>query len=85
MMDEWTSDSLTCEDAKRILQGGLIVVPQKHKSANKFVFKSGFFITTNEYPDFGTGRDAQAIKNRLAVFEARSLPKKDIRVSGKTL
>lgn len=26
MMDEWTSDSLSCEDAKRILQGKLVSV-----------------------------------------------------------
>ena len=26
IMDEWTSDSLTCEEAKRVLQGELIVI-----------------------------------------------------------
>ena len=25
-MDEWTSDSLSCEDAKRLLQGKFIIV-----------------------------------------------------------
>ena len=58
------------------------MVPQKHKQASKFVFKSGFFITTNIYPDFGSGLDADAIKSRLAIFQTKSLRNKDTRVTG---
>ena len=107
LMDEWTNDSLCCEDAKRILQGyylfilllfsvtilpcsalfsvernfckdinlgsicislssGILMVPQKHRQASKFIYDSDFFITTNVYPDFGEGLDGQVIKNRLS-------------------
>jgi len=81
-MDEWTSDSLCCEDAKKILQGGLLMLPQKHKEASKVIFKSPVFITTNLYPDLGTGADADAIRTRLAIFDTKPLPKKDTSVSG---
>lgn len=59
------------------------MVPQKHKAPTKFVYNSGFFITTNIYPDFGAGLDGEAIRKRLAVFETKSLPSKDTTVSGK--
>ena len=45
------------------------MVPQKHREASKFIGNSGFFITTNEYPDFGEGRDGEAIKRRLKIFQ----------------
>ena len=57
--------------------GGLIFIPQKHKSGSRIKYNSGFFLTTNEYPDFGNERDCQAIRTRLDVFESTSLPKKD--------
>ena len=128
LMDEWTNDSLCCEDAKRILQGyylfilllfsvmaphcsmfyfrltgffvkmvtildsmcislsdGILMVPQKHREASKFIYNSGFYITTNVYPDFGEGLDGQAIKKRLKVFETKSLRHKDTSVTGKLL
>ena len=128
LMDEWTNDSLCCEDAKRILQGyylfilllfsvmtphcsmfyfrltgffvkmvtilesmcislsgGILMVPQKHREASKFIYNSGFYITTNVYPDFGEGLDGQAIKKRLKVFETKSLKHKDTSVTGKLL
>ena len=59
-----------------------MMVPQKHRDASKFVYNSGFFITTNEYPDFGSGRDAEAIRRRLSVFETKALPHKNLSVSG---
>ena len=125
-MDEWTNDSLCCEDAKRILQcyylfilllfsvinphcskfyfqltrffvkifiildsmcislsGGIMRVPQKHGGASKFIYNSGFYVTTNVYPNFGEGLDDQAIKKRLKVFETKSLKHKDTSVTGK--
>ena len=36
--------------------------PQKHREASNFIYNSEFFITTNEYPDFGERRDGEAIK-----------------------
>ena len=42
--------------------GGLLMVPQKYKEASNFKYNSGFFITTNVYPDFGDGRDGDATK-----------------------
>ena len=128
LMDEWTNDSLCCEDAKRILQGyylfilllfsvitphcsmfyfrltgffvkkvtildsmcislagGILMVPQKHGETSKFIYNSGFYITTNVYPNFGEGLDGQAIKKRLKVFETKSLKPKDTSVTGKLL
>ena len=128
LMDEWTNDSLCCEDAKRILQGyylfilllfsvmtphcsmfyfrltgffvkmvtildsmcislsgGILMVPQKHREASKFIYNSGFYITTNVYPNFGEGLYGQAIKKRLKVFETKSLKHKDTSVTGKLL
>lgn len=52
-------------------------IPQKHKSANRVKYNSGFFLTCNEYPDFGTERDCQAIRTRLDIFNSTSLPKKN--------
>ena len=121
LMDEWTNDSLCCEDAKRILQGyylfilllfsvtippcsalfsvernfckdiildsmcislsgGILMVPQKHREASKFIYNSGFYITTNVYPNFGEGLDGQAMKKCLKVFETKSLKHKDTSV-----
>ena len=57
------------------------MLPQKHKCATKFVYKSGFFITTNELPDFGSSRDTDAVYKRLAIFQTKSLKEKDTRVS----
>ncbi|XP_057301088.1 uncharacterized protein LOC130635686 [Hydractinia symbiolongicarpus] len=84
-MDEWTSDSLCCEDAKRILQGGLVMIPQKHKEPARFQYNSGFFITTNIMPDFGNGVDGEAILRRLEVFETKTLRVKDNSITSKYL
>ena len=46
--DKWPSNSMYAEDAKRVLQGGLQILPQKHKEASICINQSGFFITTNE-------------------------------------
>ena len=71
-IDEWTSDSLCVDDTKKVLQGGLQIVPQKNKETSKCVYKSGFYITTNEMPHFG-GVDDEAIRRRLAVFQTDPL------------
>ena len=65
------------------LSGGILMVPQKHREASKFIYNSGFYITTNVYPNFGEGLDGQAIKKRLKVFETKSLKHKDTSVTGK--
>lgn len=62
--------------------GGMIVVPQKHRGSVTSHYNSGFFITTNNYPDFGGGRDGEAIKRRLSVFDTKALKRKDASVSG---
>ena len=59
------------------------MISQKHKEPTKVVYNSGFFITTNEYPDFGSGVDAQAILRRLCIFYTRRLPKVNKSVTGK--
>ena len=73
-MDEWSIDSLNAEDAKKVLQGGLLMLPRKHRKAEKFAYNSGFYITTNEMPNFGQGPDDRAIKRRLSVFETVPIP-----------
>ena len=60
------------------------MLPQKHREARKFKHNSGFYITTNVYPDFGEGLDGEAIKKRLKVFETKSLKRKDHTVTGKS-
>ena len=65
------------------LSGGILMVPQRHREASKFIYNSGFYTTTNVYPDFGEGLYSQAIKKRLKVFETKSLKHKDTSVTGK--
>ena len=59
------------------------MAPQKHKEASQCIYNSGFFITTNEYPDFGEGRDGDAIRRRLNVFNTKALKRKITSVTGK--
>ena len=73
-MSGQTTQCVLSEDAKRVLQGGPQVLPQKHKEASVCVYKSGFFMTTNKMPYFGEGPDAEAISTRLAVFDTQPLP-----------
>lgn len=67
----------------QLFLGGLMMLPQKHKAPTKFLYNGGFFITTNEYPDFGNEVDCEAIKKRLDIFETKPLLHKDNSVSGK--
>ena len=60
------------------------MLSQKHKSATRVKYNSGFFITTNVYPDFGNEADNEAIRRRLEVFETKRLPKVDKKVMGKS-
>ena len=62
-------------------EGGLMV-PQKHHEASKFIYNLGFFISTNEYPDFGQGRGGKAIKRRLKIFQTKALERKNNTVTG---
>ena len=62
------------------LSGGILMVPQKHREASKFIYNSGFYITTNVCPNFGEGLDGQAMKKCLKVFETKSLKHKDTSV-----
>jgi len=66
-----------------VVLGGLISVQKKHSDSATTHYNSGFFITTNIYPDFGGGRDADAIRKRLCVFETSPLKSKDPGISGK--
>lgn len=58
------------------------MLPQKHKDASKFKYNSGFFITTNVYPDFGPGDDSDAIRKRLDIFTTKPLKRKNASVTG---
>ena len=75
--------SLTNDLFSSLPKGGMNFLPQKHKSGLRVNYNSGFFITTNVYPDFGNQADCDAIRKRLAVFETCSLKRKDPSVSGK--
>ena len=59
------------------------MVPQKYREASKFIYNSGFYITTNVYPIFAERLDDQVIKKRLKVFETKSLKHKYTSVTGK--
>ena len=65
------------------LSGGILMVPQKQRETSRFIYNSGFYITTNVYLEFGEELDGQAIKKRLMVFETKSLKHKDTSVTGK--
>ncbi len=75
-VDEWPPDALTADDAKRILQGGYVAIPQKHKETVRVVYRSGIYITCNEIPTFSEV-DEEAIRSRIMVFETKSLPVKN--------
>ncbi|XP_065066524.1 uncharacterized protein LOC135692361 [Rhopilema esculentum] len=76
IVDEWPPDALSADDAKRILQGGYVALPQKHKEATHVVYRSGVYITCNSIPSF-TEIDDAAIQTRLAVFKTRSLKERN--------
>lgn len=59
------------------------MIPQKHKEAKKFLYRSGFFITTNVYPDFGDETDYAAIRSHLRLFNTEKLQKKNAYVTGR--
>ena len=44
------------------LSGGILMVPQKHGEASKFIYNFGFYLTANVYHDFGKEMDGQEIK-----------------------
>ena len=56
---------------------------KKHADVQSTHYNSGFFITTNDFPDFGGGRDEEAIRKRLEIYETKGLRKKDPRISAK--
>ena len=58
------------------------MLSQKHKTATKVNYRSGFFITTNELPDFVNDIDNKAIKSRLKCFKTQALQKTDSSVRG---
>ena len=76
------SDSLNAEDTKKVLQGGLQILPQKNRDAARHYYKSGIFITTNDLPNFGEGTNGRAIAVRFDVFHMRTLPKVRKSVTG---
>lgn len=55
---------------------------RKNKDAIKVNYRSGFFITTNNLPNFGNDLDQEAVYRRLQVFKTKALPKKDSSVTG---
>ena len=59
------------------------MLSQKHTKATKVNYKSGFYITTQEIPDFVNDVDNRAIRSRLRSFKTTALPKKDSSVRGK--
>ena len=59
------------------------MIPQKHREASKFIYNSGFYITTNVYSDFGKELDGQVTKKRLKVFETKLLKHKETSVKSK--
>ena len=63
-------------------KGGLLIVPQKHRDASKFIYFSGFFVTTIKYRDFEEGRDRDAIKRRLKIFQTKTQKRKNNKVTG---
>ena len=67
-MDEWSSNVFEADQAKQILQGGIMSLPQKHKNVAVIKYNSGFFIASNAMPECGDNVHAEAVMARLAVF-----------------
>ena len=58
---------------------------RKHKDGKRVKYNSGFYITTNVFPDFGHQTDNEAIDKRLAIFKTKSLTKRSSSVASKYL
>ena len=76
-MDEWSEKVMSCDKAKIILQGGIMTIPRKHKDQKPLIYNSGFYITSNDMPNFGDGVHSDAVLGRLSPFHVKSLPKVD--------
>jgi len=64
--------------------GGMFFLSRKHKDGKRVKYNSGFYITTNTFPDFGgPATDNEAIKKRLAIFHTNSLKKRSASVARK--
>ena len=61
----------------------MFFVSRKHKDGKRVIYNSGFYITTNVFPNFGHETDNSAIKSRLAIFETKSLKKRSASVTSK--
>ena len=59
------------------------MIPQKHREASNFIYNSGFYMSTNVYPNVGKWLGVQAIKKHLKVFERKLLKHKDTSVAVK--
>lgn len=70
-IDEMNGKTLQSDQAKIVLQGGMLTVPVKHEKAKIINNKAGIYITCNELPDFGT--EQANVMRRLEVFTTKSL------------
>lgn len=72
-MDEWSTNTLDAETAKKLFQGGFYVASVKHQKPTTTILRCPFYIAAMEVPKFGETNDP-AIQRRLAIFETKSLP-----------
>ena len=56
---------------------------RKHKDGKRVKYNSGFYITTNVFPDFCNEIDNEAIRKRLVILQTKPLKKKSRTISGK--
>ena len=47
-VDEMTPGCINIDEFKGILQGGWLIVPQKHSKAERIVYSSGVYLTCNK-------------------------------------
>lgn len=74
-IDEWSSEMLSSDMLKTILQGGHFAQSIKHKAPRMQNMQAGVFITCNNLPNFD--EEDENVKRRLSVYKTKELPKKD--------
>ena len=72
LIDEWSTNTMTSDLAKTVLQGGWMVTAVKHSQPRCLNYHSPFYITTNNVPDFGT--ENENVERRIHIFTTSSLP-----------
>ena len=73
-IDELSGETLSADQAKVFLQGGMLTVAKKHANARIVENFAGIYITCNTFPEYGI--EQKNIERRLDIFHTNSLTDK---------